>query len=207
MTGSAALAQAALGDWRRSGFRARRCGQPERAYRRPPFPAVQAAIDAVAAKTAAELGPVGNSPREAGSGSRPGDCIATALGLAPESRPPPRAAGTPAHQARTGSHRADRRGPDEPADRRTAVHRPAHRRHARGPHPGQARLLQPLSGRGDHRRRRPHAWPRVARPAPPKYVPRIRLFPDPAAARPRVRSPRDAFPRENSQQHACAYVR
>ena len=52
-----------------------------------PFPAVQAAIDAIAAKTAAELGPSAAPRREAGRAVGRGDCIAAAIGLAPEPGP------------------------------------------------------------------------------------------------------------------------
>jgi non-specific serine/threonine protein kinase len=53
-----------------------------------PFPAVQAAIDAIAAKTAAELGPSATPRREAGRAVGRGDRIAAAIGLAPEPGPP-----------------------------------------------------------------------------------------------------------------------
>jgi non-specific serine/threonine protein kinase len=86
-TGSAALAHAARGDWRQAAFA---LGVADSLCERIGgrlFPAMQAAIDAIAAKTAAELGSSSTPSREAGRAVGRGDCIAAALGLAPEPGP------------------------------------------------------------------------------------------------------------------------
>jgi non-specific serine/threonine protein kinase len=87
-TTSAALAHAALGDWCRTAFALGVADSLSERIGGHPFPAVQAAIDAIAAKTAANLGPSAIPRREAGRAVGLGDCIATAMGLAPEPRPP-----------------------------------------------------------------------------------------------------------------------
>ena len=87
-TTSAALAHAALGDWRRTAFALGVADSLSERIGGHPFPAVQAAIDAIAAKTAAELGPSAAPRREAGRTVGRGDCIAAAMGLAPEPGPP-----------------------------------------------------------------------------------------------------------------------
>ena len=61
-TTSAALAHAALGDWRQTAFALGVADSLSERIGGHPFPAVQAAIDAIAAKTAAELGALGSSP-------------------------------------------------------------------------------------------------------------------------------------------------
>ena len=53
------------------------------------FPAMQAAMEAIPAKTAAELGASAAPPREAGRAVGRGDRIAAALGLAPQPGPSP----------------------------------------------------------------------------------------------------------------------
>jgi predicted ATPase/DNA-binding CsgD family transcriptional regulator len=83
-TGSVALIHAARGDWRQVAFALGVAdGLGERIGGRL-FPAMQAAIDAVAVTMAAELGPSAASPREAGRAVGRSDRIAAALGLAPE---------------------------------------------------------------------------------------------------------------------------
>ena len=84
----AALAHAALGDWCRTAFALGVVDSLSERIGGHPFPAVQAAIDAIAAKTAANLGPSAAPRRDAGRAVGLGDCIATAMGLAPEPRPP-----------------------------------------------------------------------------------------------------------------------
>ena len=85
---SAALAHAALGDWRQAAFALGVADSLSERIGGHPFPAVQVAIDAIAAKTAAELGPSATPRREAGRSVGRGDSIAAAIGLAPEPGPP-----------------------------------------------------------------------------------------------------------------------
>jgi non-specific serine/threonine protein kinase len=87
-TGSAALTHAARGDWRQTAFALGVADSLGERIGGRLFPAMQAAIDAVAAKTAAALGSLAIPPREAGRAVGRGDCIAAALGLAPEPEPP-----------------------------------------------------------------------------------------------------------------------
>lgn len=84
---STALAYAALGDWRQTVFALGVVDSLSERIGSHPFPAVQAAIDAIEAKTSAELGPAAALPREAGKAAGRGDCIASAIGLAPEPMP------------------------------------------------------------------------------------------------------------------------
>ena len=85
-TGSAALTHAARGDWRQTAFALGVADSLAERIGGRLFPTMQAALDAIAAKTAAELGSLANPPREAGRAVGRGDCIAAALGLAPEPR-------------------------------------------------------------------------------------------------------------------------
>ena len=85
---SAALAHAALGDWRQTAFTLGVADSLSERIGGHPFPAVKAAIDAIAAKTVAELGSSAAPRREAGRTVGRGDCIAAAIGLAPEPGPP-----------------------------------------------------------------------------------------------------------------------
>jgi non-specific serine/threonine protein kinase len=85
---SAALAHAALGDWCRTAFALGVADSLSERIGGQPFPAMQAAIDAIAAKTAANLGPTAAPRREAGRVVGLGDCMAPAMGLALEPRPP-----------------------------------------------------------------------------------------------------------------------
>jgi DNA-binding CsgD family transcriptional regulator len=81
---SAALAHAALADWRQTAFV---LGVAESLSERiggQPFPGVQAVLDAITAKTAAELGAPAALRHEAGRAVGRGDRIAAPLGLAPE---------------------------------------------------------------------------------------------------------------------------
>jgi predicted ATPase/DNA-binding CsgD family transcriptional regulator len=87
-TTSAALAHAAHSDWRQTAFALGVADSLSERIGGHPFPAVQAAIDAIAAKTAAELGPSAAPRREAGRAVGRGDRIAAAIGLAPEPGPP-----------------------------------------------------------------------------------------------------------------------
>jgi predicted ATPase/DNA-binding CsgD family transcriptional regulator len=84
---SAALAYAALGDWPRTVFALCVADSLSERIGSHPFPAVRTAIDAIAAKASAELGPSATPRREAGMAVGRGDCIASAVGLAP--KPPP----------------------------------------------------------------------------------------------------------------------
>jgi non-specific serine/threonine protein kinase len=86
-TGSAALTYAARGDWRQTAFALGVADSLGERIGGRLFPAMQAAIDAIAAKTAAELGSSATAPREAGRAVGRGDRIAAALGLAPEPGP------------------------------------------------------------------------------------------------------------------------
>jgi predicted ATPase/DNA-binding CsgD family transcriptional regulator len=86
-TGSAALTHAARGDWRQTAFALGVADGLGERIGGHLFPAVQAAIDAISAKTAAELGSSATPPREAGRTVARGDCIAAALGLSPEPGP------------------------------------------------------------------------------------------------------------------------
>jgi len=85
---SAVQAYAALGDWRRTVFALGVADSLSERIGGRPFPAVQAAIDAIAAKTEAELGHSAAPRREAGRAVGRGDRIASAIGLAPEPAPP-----------------------------------------------------------------------------------------------------------------------
>jgi predicted ATPase/DNA-binding CsgD family transcriptional regulator len=86
-TSSAALTYAAHGDWRQVAFAIGVADSLGGRIGGRLFPAMQAAIDVLAAKTAAELGSSAAPPREAGRAVGRGDRIAAALGLAPEPRP------------------------------------------------------------------------------------------------------------------------
>jgi non-specific serine/threonine protein kinase len=84
---SATLAHAALGDWRQAAFDLGVVDSLSARIGGHPFPAVQAAVATVAAKTAAELGPSVTARREAGRAVGRGARIAAAIGLAPELGP------------------------------------------------------------------------------------------------------------------------
>jgi predicted ATPase/DNA-binding CsgD family transcriptional regulator len=84
---SAALAYAARGDWRQTAFALGVADSLGERIGGRPFPAVQAAIGDMAAKTAAELGSSATPPRKAGRVAGRGDCIAAALGLFPAPGP------------------------------------------------------------------------------------------------------------------------
>ena len=86
-TGSAALTHAARGDWRQTAFALGVADSLGERIGGRPFPAMQAAMEAIAAKTAAELGSSATPPREAGRAAGRGDRIAAALGLAPQPGP------------------------------------------------------------------------------------------------------------------------
>ena len=86
-TTSAALAHAALGDWGQTAFALGVGDSLSEGTGGHLFPAVQAAVDAIAAKTAAELGPVAATRREAGRTVGRGDRIAATIGLAPDPGP------------------------------------------------------------------------------------------------------------------------
>ena len=86
-TSSAALAYAALGNWRQAIFALGVADSLSERIGGHPFPAVQAATDAIAAKTAAELGPSMAPRHEAGKAAGRGDSIAAVIGLAPEPSP------------------------------------------------------------------------------------------------------------------------
>ena len=85
---SAALAYTALGDWPQAAFALGVAESLSERLSSRPFPAIQAAIDVIAAKTSAELGPTAAPRREAGRTVGRGDCIASAIGLPPEPAPP-----------------------------------------------------------------------------------------------------------------------
>jgi non-specific serine/threonine protein kinase len=86
-TGSAAMTHAARGDWRQTAFALGVADSFAERIGGRLFPAMQAAIDAIAAKTAAELGSSASPPRGAGRAVGRGDCITAALGIAPELGP------------------------------------------------------------------------------------------------------------------------
>jgi len=90
--GSIALAHAALGDWARAAFALGVADSLRERIGGRPFQGVQAAIDAVAAKTVAELGAEITPQRQAGMTVGRGDHIAAALGTAKQtaSQSPPR---------------------------------------------------------------------------------------------------------------------
>ncbi len=81
-TGSAALAHAALGDWSRAAIATGVADSLSERIGGQPGPAVQAPIDAITAKTAAELGTAAVALRDAGRTVGRGDRITAALGLA-----------------------------------------------------------------------------------------------------------------------------
>ena len=83
---SVALTHAARGDWRQTAFALGVADSLGERIGGRLFPAMQAAIDDIAAKTTAELGASATPPREAGRAVGRGDCIAAALGLAAEPR-------------------------------------------------------------------------------------------------------------------------
>ena len=83
-TGSAAMTHAARGDWRQTAFALGVADSMAERIGGHLFPAMQTAIDAIATKTAAELGSSATPPREAGRAVGRGDRIAAALGIAPE---------------------------------------------------------------------------------------------------------------------------
>jgi non-specific serine/threonine protein kinase len=87
-TGPAALAHAALGDWRRAAIAVGLAESLSERIGGQPYPAVQAAIDAIMAKAAAELGATTTALREAGRTVGRSDRIAAALGLAAEPATP-----------------------------------------------------------------------------------------------------------------------
>jgi predicted ATPase/DNA-binding CsgD family transcriptional regulator len=87
-TTSAALAHAALGNWRQTAFSLGVADSLSERIGGHPFPAVQAAINAIAARTTAELGPSAAPQRAAGRAVGRGDSIAMAMGLASEPDPP-----------------------------------------------------------------------------------------------------------------------
>ena len=86
-TGSAALTHAARGDWRQTAFALGVADSLGERIGSHLFPAMQTAIDAIAAKTAVELGSSATPAREAGRAVGRGDCIAAALGFSPEPEP------------------------------------------------------------------------------------------------------------------------
>lgn len=86
-TGSVARAHAALDEWRQAAFVLGIAESLSERIGGGLFPGAQAAIDAIAAKTAAELGAAATPRREAGRAVGRGDRIAAALGVAPEQVP------------------------------------------------------------------------------------------------------------------------
>jgi predicted ATPase/DNA-binding NarL/FixJ family response regulator len=85
--GSVALTHAARGDWLQTSFALGVADSLAERIGGRLFPAVQAAIDAIAATMAAELGSAATPSREAGRTVGRGDCIAAAFGLAKEPEP------------------------------------------------------------------------------------------------------------------------
>jgi non-specific serine/threonine protein kinase len=88
-TNSAALAHAALGDWTRATIAAGVADSLSERIGGQPYPALQATVDAISAKAAAELGAAAAPLREAGRAVGRGDRIADALELAAEPALPP----------------------------------------------------------------------------------------------------------------------
>ena len=87
-TGSATLGYAALGDWGRAAIAAGVVDSLGERIGGHPGPAILAPIDAVTAKTAAELREAAAPLRDAGRAAGRSDRIAAALGLAAEPAPP-----------------------------------------------------------------------------------------------------------------------
>ena len=87
-TNSAALAHAALGDSAQATIAAGVADSLSERIGGQPYPALQAAADAISAKAAAQLGESATARREAGRTAGRGDRIAAALGLAPQPGPP-----------------------------------------------------------------------------------------------------------------------
>jgi len=86
-TSSAAMTHAARGDWRQTAFALGVADSLTERIGGRLFPTMEATIDAIAAKTAAELGSLADPSREAGRAVGRGDCIAAALGLSREPGP------------------------------------------------------------------------------------------------------------------------
>lgn len=86
-TNLVARAHAALGDWPQAAFMLGVSGGLSERIGGHPFPGVQATIDAIAAKIAAELGSAATARREAGRAVGRTDRIACALGPSPEAAP------------------------------------------------------------------------------------------------------------------------
>ncbi len=89
-TGSAARAHAALGEWHQAAFMLGIADSLSERIGGHLFPAMQAAVDTIAAKTAAELGAAMAAWHEAGKQADRGDTIAAALELSLQQPAPPR---------------------------------------------------------------------------------------------------------------------
>jgi non-specific serine/threonine protein kinase len=87
-TGSAALAHAALGDWTQAAIAAGVADSLSERTGGHLYPAVQAAVDAITATAAAELGAAASPCREVGRAAGRSDRIAAALGLTAQPAPP-----------------------------------------------------------------------------------------------------------------------
>jgi predicted ATPase/DNA-binding CsgD family transcriptional regulator len=83
-TNSATLAHAALGDWAQATIAVGVADSLSERIGGQPYPALQAAVDAISAKAAAKLGATAGSLRQAGRTAGRSDRIAAALGLAAE---------------------------------------------------------------------------------------------------------------------------
>jgi predicted ATPase/DNA-binding CsgD family transcriptional regulator len=84
---SAVLAHAALGDWDQATFAAGVADSLSERIGGRPYPALQAAVEAVSVTAAAELGEAATARREAGRTAGRSDQIAAALGLATQPAP------------------------------------------------------------------------------------------------------------------------
>jgi len=87
-TNSAVLAHAALGDWAQATIAVGVADSLSERIGGQPYPALQAAVDAISAKAAAELGATAGPLRQAGRAAGRADQISAALGLAAEPAPP-----------------------------------------------------------------------------------------------------------------------
>jgi predicted ATPase/DNA-binding CsgD family transcriptional regulator len=87
-TNSAALAHAALGSWAQASIAVGVADSLSERIGGQPYPALQAAVNSISVKAAAELGRVATALREAGKAAGRSDQIAATLGLAADPAPP-----------------------------------------------------------------------------------------------------------------------
>lgn len=116
-TETAVLAHAASGDWSRASVGVGVAESLSERIGGHPFPAGKTLVDTVKAQITGELGtaavPLGEAGRAAGRFDRIGGRTGARRGTCKSAS----ATGISAHPPRAGNHRADRRGPYQPADR------------------------------------------------------------------------------------------